>query len=145
MKTRRTWILIADGASARILENTGPGDGLKELTGKSWHARKKDAYKSAQGMTNDSVGNSMHRMAPHSAINKEESAFAEDIAARLSDAYATGEFDNLVLTAAPEMLGLLRAHMDKKLQSSIIAELPKDLVKIPEDDIKKHFVDVLEL
>ncbi|WP_428543039.1 hypothetical protein [Profundibacter sp.] len=55
MKTRRTWILIADGASARILENTGPGTGLNELAGKVWHAQQKDAYESPQGMTNNRV------------------------------------------------------------------------------------------
>ncbi len=87
----------------------------------------------------------MHRMAPHSASNKEETAFAEDIAKRLSKAHAAGEFDDLVLAAAPGMLGLLRPHLDEKLQASVIAELPKDLVKTPEIDLKKHFTDVLTL
>ncbi|WP_162891733.1 host attachment protein [Profundibacter amoris] len=145
MKTRRTWILITDSASAHILENTGPGKGLKKLDGKVWHAQQKDAYESPQGMTNNSVGRSMHRMAPHSSSNKEESAFAKDIAVRLSKAHAAGEFDDLVLAAPPGMLGLLRPHLDDKLQASVIAELPKDLVKTPEIDLKKHFTDVLAL
>ena len=31
MKPTRTWILIADGARARILENLGPGKGVHEV------------------------------------------------------------------------------------------------------------------
>ena len=31
MKPTKTWIMIADGARARILENEGPGRGLKEV------------------------------------------------------------------------------------------------------------------
>src|SRR5690606_26754851 len=33
MKPKVTWILIADGAHARILENTGPGRGLTQVEG----------------------------------------------------------------------------------------------------------------
>src|SRR6476646_5665499 len=31
MKPTKTWIMIADGARARILENEGPGRGLKAV------------------------------------------------------------------------------------------------------------------
>ena len=33
MKPTRSWIVVADGAQARILENTGPGKGLTALPG----------------------------------------------------------------------------------------------------------------
>ncbi len=145
MKATKTWILIANGKTARVLENAGPGKGLHALAGKVWHAPQKDAYESEQGMTNSSVGRSKHRMAPHNAPDKEESAFAEELATRLSKAHADGEFDDLVLTAAPKMLGLLRPLLDETLRASVIAELPKDLVKTPETDLKAHFDDVLRL
>ncbi len=145
MKATKTWILIANGKTARVLENAGPGKGLHALAGKVWHAPQKDAFESEQGMTNNSVGRSKHRMAPHNAPDKEESAFAEDIAARLSQAHAAGKFDDLVLTAAPQMLGLLRPLLDAPLRASVIAELPKDLVKTPETDLQCHFDDVLRL
>lgn len=145
MKSRKTWVLVANGQTARVLENTGPGKGLHAVSGKVWHAPEKDAFESEQGMTNNSVGRAMHRMAPHNAPDKEESAFAEDLAARLSKALAAGEFDDLVLTAAPKMLGLLRPVLDAQLQASVIAEVPKDLVKTPEIDLKDHFSDMLRL
>ena len=145
MKAKKTWILIANGKTARILENTGPGKGLHALAGKVWHAPEKTAYESEQGVTNSSVGRSMHRMAPHNAPDKEESAFAEELAERLSKAHAGGEFDDLVLTAAPHMLGLLRPALDAQVRGVVIAELPKDLVKTPETDLKGHFDDVLRL
>ncbi|UXN75484.1 host attachment protein [Devosia sp. A8/3-2] len=33
MKKTVTWILIADGTQARVLENTGPGKGLRQWRG----------------------------------------------------------------------------------------------------------------
>jgi len=145
MKTRKTWILIANGTTARVLENTGPGKGLHALDGKIWNAPEKDAFESEQGMTNSSVGRSMHRMAPHNTPDKEEAAFAAELAERLSKAHADGEFDDLVLTAAPHMLGLLRPALDAQVRGTVIAELAKDLVKTPAIDLKDHFEDVLRL
>lgn len=145
MKARKTWILVANGKTARVLENTGPGKGLHALAGKVWYAPENVAFESEQGMTNNSVGRSKHRMAPHNAPDKEDSAFAEELAMHLSQALVAGEFDNLVLTAAPKMLGLLRPALDAKLRTSVIAEVPKDLVKTPETDLKDHFSDILRL
>lgn len=145
MKARKTWILIANGTTARVLENIGPGKGLNALADKVWHAPEKDTFESVQGMTNNSVGRSMHRMAPHNAPDKEESAFAEELAEHLLQAHANGEFDDLVLTAAPKMLGLLRPILDAQVRGSVIAELAKDLVKTPDVDMKSHFEDVLRL
>jgi len=96
-------------------------------------------------MTNNSVGRSMHRMAPHNAPDKKESAFAEELAERLLQAHTNGEFDDLVLTAAPKMLGFLRPALDAQVKGSVIAELAKDLVKTPDIDLKSHFEDVLRL
>ena len=145
MKARKTWILIANGTTAHVLENAGPGKGLNALADKVWHAPEKDAFESEQGMTNNSVGRSMHRMAPHNAPDKEEAAFAETLAERLLQAHSNGEFDDLVLTAAPKMLGLLRPALDAQVKGSVIAELAKDLVKTPNADLKGHFEDVLRL
>ena len=145
MKARKTWVLIADGATARILENTGHGKGLKAVAGKVWHAPEKGAYESEQGTTNSSVSRSKHRMAPHNTPDKEEAGFAQELAARLSQALADGEFDDLVLSAAPHMLGLLRPALDAQVRAVVIAELPKDLVKTSDIDLGSHFADVLRL
>ena len=37
MKPTRTWVLIADGARARILENDGPNHGLIAMEGLVFH------------------------------------------------------------------------------------------------------------
>ena len=145
MRTRKTWILIANGTTARILENTGRGKGLNAVAGKVWHAPEKTAYESEQGTTNSSVGRSKHRMAPHNTPDKEEAGFAQQLAERLSQALAGGEFDDLVLSAAPHMLGLLRPALDAQVRATVIEELPKDLVKTPDADLEGHFADVLRL
>jgi len=145
MKTRKTWVLIANGKTARVLEYAGPGKGLYALAGKVWQAPQKGAFESEQGMTNNSVGRSKHRMAPHNTPDKEESAFAKELAEHLSKAHTNREFDDLVLTASPHMLGLLRPELDASVRDAVIAELPKDLVKTPDFDLKGHFEDVLRL
>ena len=39
MKSAQTWIVIADGAKARIMLNDGPGHGVRAVEGMSFTAR----------------------------------------------------------------------------------------------------------
>jgi protein required for attachment to host cells len=38
MKPTKTWVLIADGARARVLQNDGPGHGLHAVEGHEFHS-----------------------------------------------------------------------------------------------------------
>jgi protein required for attachment to host cells len=68
----------------------------------------------------------------------ETQLFARRIAAVLQAAQRDGQFQALVLMAAPAFLGALRAALPKTLSTVITAEVPKDLVHEAESAVVMH-------
>jgi protein required for attachment to host cells len=64
--------------------------------------------------------------------------FARRIAVELSAAKRTRQFDRLVLIVAPSFLGILRKALPKSLQSSVAAEIAKDLLYQTKDEVRAH-------
>jgi protein required for attachment to host cells len=74
---------------------------------------------------------------PREAIERRD--LAKHVSHILAAEWAKGAYDRIVLSAGPKMLGDLRAAIPKSLHSHIVAELHKDLVKIPLHDLAAHF------
>ncbi len=72
---------------------------------------------------------------PHKA---EAAKFARQIVQQLESAHREGSYDRMILMSGPPFLGVLREAMPKPLKSSVVAEVPKDLVHSPERDILEH-------
>jgi hypothetical protein len=69
MKPTRTWILIADGARARVVENLGPGKGVSEVAGMEFSQpaeRNRDIMSDRPGRSFESADNARHGMEPPS-------------------------------------------------------------------------------
>lgn len=142
MKPVRTWFLIADAVSAKVLENTGPGHGLKEIPGKSFAAPERPEFADQQGRTFNSVGAGRHKHEPHFSTDQ---AFADLLAEMLLEEDRQGNFDRLVLCAAPDTLGALRAQLPKSVAGKVHSELPKNLMKIPQIELPSHFEKIIAL
>lgn len=142
MKPVRTWFLIADAASAKVFENTGPGHGLKELSGKGLTAPAKPEFDDRQGRTFNSVGAGRHKHEPHFSVDH---SFADLLAKMLLEEDRQGSFDRIVLCAAPDTLGALRAQIPKSVEEKVHAEVPKNLMKIPQIELPDHFEDIVAL
>ena len=56
---------------------------------------------------------------------------------RLEKAHAEGAFERLIVVAPPVLLGDLRAHMSRGLQSILAASIDKDLTHLPDEDIRR--------
>jgi protein required for attachment to host cells len=69
----------------------------------------------------------------HEALN-----FARAVVAELDKDRNAGEFDQLVLMAGPEFLGLLRETLPKALEHLLAAQVNKHLVHQPDAAIKTH-------
>ena len=65
--------------------------------------------------------------------------FAKDIAEHLEKRLEAGDFERLVLVAAPETLGAIRKDLPKRLADVIVEEIPKDLVGHEPAAIQAHF------
>lgn len=147
MKPVRTWVLVADGSRARVLENLGPGKGLHQLPG--WH-QETDLPPSHElgtdrpGRSFDSHGTGRHAMEspsdPHRELKRD---FAKEIAARLDADLAKGAYDKLVVVAAPATLGDLRDALSPHVKAVVAGELDRDLTRTPTDEIAGHLASVL--
>lgn len=80
---------------------------------------------------------------PSDPKREAKSHFAQSISDRLTDELSENKFDRLIVIAPPVMLGDLRKKFSKKLRSSIIGEVHKDLTHLHSDDILAHIEDFL--
>lgn len=147
MKSVKTWIVLVDGARARVLLNEGPNKGLKEvLSAQSETARLagRDLMADDRGRTFDSAGQGRHAMEPKTdAKTVEAEKFLRDVVRLLERGAQGGDYDRLVLCAAPRALGELRALLPKTVQVKLSAELAKDLTNTPLADVPKSLEGVL--
>ena len=141
MKKTVTWVLIADGAQARILENTGPGKGLKQVEGLDWANKPL----SAQEIVTDRPGSKSGGgslgggMQPRTdPVEHRETEFVKSVAAMLDRQQQKGAFDRLVIAAAPIALGDLRKSISAGVKKLVVAELNKDLTNTPTAQLDKH-------
>ena len=147
-----TWILIADGAKARLLEQDRHNRRFKPAFEQEYFgstAQSKEIASDDRGRSFDSAargqpgdvgtGGHRHGMEPRTDPQRyAEYAFARDLRDRLEKAAGRNEFDHLILVAAPKTLGDLRGLMPKTVREKIVAEIDKDLTNIPTQDLGRH-------
>ncbi len=142
-----TWVVIADGARARIYRNDGPGRGLDAVPDRSMtgdRRRERDIMADKPGRSFDSHGQGRHSMEPTTDPRDVlERQFLGELADMLQSAANAGEYDRLVLAAAPRALGELRDRMPRAVADRISAEISKDLTKLPSGDLPKHLAGVM--
>jgi protein required for attachment to host cells len=143
----RTWILIADAAHARVLETRGIGKSLIAVPDFEMSAdlpRSHDLGTDRPARTHESVGKTRHAIEPRNDPHRQlKHEFAARVAERLDAAAAARSFDRLLIAAPPAMLGDLRQALHKQTQDRIAAEVPKDLVRTADRDLRPHFADVI--
>ena len=141
MKTIRTYILVADGARARLLLSEGRGKPLAEVPDSDIRIDlKPDHELSAErpGRVHESANVSRHAIERDDLHRREKERFAQSLAEGLDRRLANREYDRLVIAAAPETLGVIRAALSDKVRAVILAEVAKDLTKIPNPQIRPH-------
>lgn len=149
MKPVRTWILIADGAQARVLEAHGKGQPLTEVTDmrrQTELAASHELGSDRPGRGHESVGDVRHAMEPRSDPHREQKRrFAGELAHLLETRLASGHFERLVVVAPPVTLGDLRAAMTEAVTKVVSAEIAKDLTKTPDHEIATHLGDKVSI
>ena len=147
MKPTRTWVLIADGARARILENYGPGHGLRAVDGLTFstdHAATHDLVTDRQGRSFSSHGPGRSAIEPHSDPHRDLKAkFAHHLAVILAQGLEQRAYDRLVIVATPVTLGDLRAALSDPVRAKVVGEVAQDLTKLPNNEVGTRLRDVL--
>ena len=149
MTKSTTWILIADGARARIILSEGWSSGLERALNYDFaasHAPTRTYGADRPGRTSESADGSRHALEPRVDWHQyEKHLFAVSMAKVLDQAAERGVFDRLVLVAPPKTLGALRAALKPRTRKMVIAELGKDLTHVPVRGLMEHLRDVVPL
>ncbi|MGI9426482.1 MAG: host attachment protein [Hyphomicrobiaceae bacterium] len=147
MKPTRTWILIADGARARVLLNEGPGKGITAVDGMNFtgsHAATRDIMADKPGRSFESVGDTRHALQnpsdPHQLLKQQ---FVDRIAAIMTEHQSA--YDSLIIVSPPATLGMIRKALSKAVANKVKSELGKDLTHTTNTEIAAHLEGVLAI
>lgn len=142
MKRIKKWILIADGARARIIECLGTGKDTRIVElyrSEEHHPPSHELGRDRPARVHDSVGPSRHSVEPKLDPHRQlETKFADQLADVLNERLAAGEFDRLVIIAPPAMLGDLRKALSESVRANVVAEIAKDLTKAADVDVVRQ-------
>ena len=149
MRSPMTWLLIADGGHARVLQTIGVGNALVPVDGMTLSKAlppSRELGTERPSRTHESMGATRHAMSPRTDAHRElKRSFAHAIAERLDAALQAGAFEHLVVVAPPVTLGDLRQAWSRRLADVVSAEVAKDLVKVPDKDLRAHLTDVVAI
>ncbi len=149
MKKTVTWVLIADGAQARVLQHTGPGKGLSPVDGLDFAIdpiQARDIMADRPGRSHASNGAARSGMEPKTdPVEYRETQFVKSLAGMLDRQQQNGAYDRLVIAAAPIALGEIRKAMSAGVRKSVVAELDKDLTNLPTSQLSRHLDGILSV
>ncbi len=143
------WILVSSQAEAQIYSaNRLPG-GLtlvRTLSHEEGAAHARDLASDRPGRVHDRMGSARHSMEPDTGVKEEERRrFVKGMVDWLKAAHLKGEFDQLVLLAAPAVLGVIRKAVAGDLAKAVIKEISKDVIGQDIDKIQAQLTRSFEL
>ena len=140
---RGEWVVVADGAKALVLENVGDAK-FPNLKAKEVHnqpdLKTSEMGTDKPGRSFSSVGSGRSAVEQLDWHDQEEHRFLTELAARLDKAVLGGETSSLIVVAPPRAIGMLRKEFSPHVRKAIKAEVEKDYVKMPVDQIAKHLL-----
>lgn len=144
-----TWIVVARRDDATIYSTHASGDELKVVL----EIEDPRVRVSSLDIDSDRAGSSLDRACHDAHASSEELGspghvqreFAAQLALQLDVSRCRGDFDRLILVAAPKLLGQLRAELTGHTRKLIVAELSMDLVERDEAALRRHLEDALDL
>ena len=149
MKATTTWVLIANGARARLVIAEGRGNALHiteklELHGD--HSPNRELQRDKPTRVFESNGATRHgvqsKSDPHRELKRD---FAEEIAEALDGLLALKRFDRLVVVAPAVTLGDLRTALSEAVKATVVSEVVMDLTKVPNNGVARHLEDAIPL
>ncbi|GAB3029717.1 MULTISPECIES: host attachment family protein [Oleiagrimonas] len=120
-----TWILVADGAEARLFRNAGTDYRLSL-----------EQIELIQPRDLLDEGPSGHRPPESDEQSTDEATFAKQLANRLNAAALQNTYAHLVLVADPQTLGQMRPQLHKETQRRLLMEVAKTFTNAPLADIQ---------
>ena len=149
MKAAKTWVVIADGARARLVSAEGHGKALhvvEQCEFSADHRPNRELQDDKPSRVYESHGETRHGVEPKTDPHRElKRDFAHLVADELDDSLSLKKFDRLVVVAPPVTLGDLRNALSERVKASVIAEVAIDLTKVPNSEVPRHIEDLIRL
>lgn len=135
-----TWILVADGARARLFSNQERGAALTEIecfANPDGDIRHTTTHRPPT--VNESVGPARHGIEPHTTLReKATDRFAKSLSDALERGRVDHRFDRLVLVAPSRFLGALHDNLRKPLRDRVSGEVSKNLTTLAADELRSR-------
>lgn len=147
MKAAKTWVLIANGARARLVSAERHGKELQlveKFEFRADHSPNRELNRDRPARVFESHGAARHSIEPKVDAHRElKREFAEEIADTLHNHLSGQHFDHLVVVAPPITLGDLRLALSEAVKATVVAEVAMDLTKVPNNDVSRHIEDLI--
>jgi protein required for attachment to host cells len=142
---KKTWILVADSAHARIFEAeavNAPLHEIRDFSNAEAHLKNVEIDSDRPGR---GAGGDAHHAMDTTSDSKEHEieSFARFIANELDHARTQNNFAQLIIVAAPSFLGQIREVISEPLSKMVSYELDKNLSKMESDEIRQHLPEIL--
>lgn len=139
-----TWILVADGSRARLLESQRSGEPLHPL-GDFANPTARRSTTGRPRSHHESVGCGRSVSQSHRPPDEDRAArFAHALTEILERGRKAHRFDRLILVAPARLLGTLRDCCGKPLRARIAGQLGRDLVALRATDLHERIAHLLE-
>jgi protein required for attachment to host cells len=137
-----TWIIAADASRARILQVAGRERlvEIDDLVNPEGRLHNREINTDAKGRFAGP-----DRPGGHSSDDEERTVdhynelFAKRVAEYLDKARTEHRYDQLVLVAAPKVLGMMRKKLGKEVEKCVVDDLDKDLSWFNAREIERYF------
>ena len=138
---RGDWVVVCDGKKALLFENVGDTKVLKLKTREVHEQPDPKTHEQgtdAPGRSINSIDSRRSAMEQTDWHEQEEERFLQRLASRLDAEVNAGNAKSVIMVAPPRALGVLRQAYSQNLRKALRAEIDKDFVKMPVDEIEKH-------
>jgi len=140
IKQKKTWVLIADGARARIFVKSYKR--LDHIMGQDFvsnNLRESEIGTSKPGRGYESANPSRHAYQARTDWHQyQKELFAKELCEILDKATENSDFDELIIISPPKTLGDIREHLSKQTLSKVTAEVHKDITKFTEHELVNY-------
>ncbi|SCW36327.1 Protein required for attachment to host cells [Sphingobium faniae] len=133
-------VMVVDGRKLLLLRNKGDGafPNLEaETVREQDNPPDRDQASDAPGRAFNSVGSHRSSMEQTDFHDLEEARFAAEAADLLKRGALANDYGKLIIVAPPAILGEMRKHYHKEVQSRLVGEIAKDLANHPVPEIER--------
>ncbi|ALR22723.1 MULTISPECIES: host attachment family protein [Sphingobium] len=137
-------VMVVDGRKLLLFRNKGD-DAFPNLETETTRTQDnppdRDQASDAPGRAFNSVGSHRSAMEQTNFHDLEEARFATEAADLLKRGALAKDYEKLIIVAPPTVLGELRKHYHKEVQSRLAGEIAKDLSNHPVPEIERIILE----